>query len=190
MRALSVRLASLLLLLAPAAAFAHPGHTGSHWMQGLSHPIMGLDHLLAMLAVGIWAAQQSGMLRWAIPVGFVASMFAGVMLASAGVHLPQVEVGIVFSVIAFGVAIAFSARSQMALIAVTAFAVFHGHAHGTEAAQSMDPSYVLGIMSATATLHLVGMGIGLVAQRRVGVSAPRWAGATIALSGLALAVGA
>jgi urease accessory protein len=190
MRAYPLRLATLLLLLAPAAVLAHPGHTDSHLMQGLMHPVLGIDHLLAMLAVGIWAAQQSGTFRWAIPAGFLASMFMGAMIATAGLQLPLVELGIVLSVIAFGIAIAFSLRAYAALIAVVAFAVFHGHAHGSEAALSMDVEFVVGMLAATAALHLAGLSVGSFAQRRWQDSAPRWTGASIVLGGLALAVGA
>ncbi|WP_256677026.1 HupE/UreJ family protein, partial [Pseudomonas sp. PICF6] len=103
-------LGALALLLTPALAFAHPGHGDNGLMAGLGHPIGGLDHLLAMLAVGLWAAQQQGAARWALPCTFVVSMLIGGLLGFEGLDLPALESGIAASVLALGLAVALAVR--------------------------------------------------------------------------------
>ena len=122
--------------LAPAVAFAHPGAAGhTHgFLQGFAHPIGGIDHILAMVAVGIFAATLGGRALWAVPLSFMGFMVAGGALGMAGVSLPFVEVGIALSIVALGIAVAVNwdwpVTSAMAMVGL--FAVFHGHAHGTE----------------------------------------------------------
>lgn len=150
---------TLALFLTPAVAFAHTGHDHSGLMAGLSHPVFGLDHLLAMLAVGLWAAQQSGAARWALPLTFVASMLLGGLLGFAGVAIPLMETGIAGSVLAFGLLVAVAARLPMvvALGMTSLFALTHGVAHGLELPDLANPwSYALGFVIATAALHASG----------------------------------
>ncbi|WP_230166484.1 HupE/UreJ family protein, partial [Pseudomonas mediterranea] len=121
-------LGALALLLAPALAFAHPGHGDNGLIAGLGHPIGGLDHLLAMLAVGLWAAQQQGSARWVLPCTFIGTMLIGGLFGFAGMQLPVLESGIAASVLALGLAVALAVRPPLSLaVAATAlFALFHG----------------------------------------------------------------
>ncbi|MDF2796124.1 MAG: protein hupE [Pseudomonas orientalis] len=115
--------AAAALLLAPALAFAHPGHGDNGLVAGISHPLGGLDHLLAMVAVGLWAAQQKGNARWALPCAFVGTMLIGGMLGFEGLHLPALESGIAASVLALGLAVALAVRPPL-FVAVGATALF------------------------------------------------------------------
>lgn len=150
---------ALTLLCTPGLAFAHAGHDHSGLMAGLGHPLFGLDHLLAMLAVGLWAAQQSGAARWALPATFVGTMLIGGLLGFAGVKIPLIETGISGSVLAFGLLVAVAVRLPMAAsIVITAlFALTHGVAHGLELPDLASPySYATGFVMATAMLHAFG----------------------------------
>ncbi len=155
-------LQALALLLAPAAAFAHPGHDASGLMSGIAHPLTGLDHLLAMLAVGLWAAQQQGKARWALPLTFVGTLLVGGLLGFAGIQVPLMETGIAGSVLALGLLVAVAARLPMA-VATTLTAVFglaHGVAHGLELPQLASPvAYAVGFVVATAALHAAGFAV-------------------------------
>ncbi len=160
---LSKLLGAAVLLLSPALAFAHPGHDHSGLLAGVAHPVFGLDHLLAMLAVGLWAAQQQGQARWALPLTFVVTMLGGGLFGFAGVELPLLETGIAGSVLALGLLVALSVRPPLALAAgLTAlFALSHGVAHGLELPALTSPwSYAAGFVAATAALH--GLGYALV----------------------------
>lgn len=173
------------LLATPALALAHPGHDHAGVMAGLAHPVFGLDHLLAMLAVGLWAAQHQGRARWALPLTFVATMLVGGLLGFAGIELPLMETGIAGSVLAFGVLVAVAARLPMAVaLALTAIlALTHGVAHGLELPALASPwSYAIGFVLATAALHAAGYAfVRLLPQ----AAAPlvRAAGAATALTG-------
>ena len=154
--------AALVLLLAPAIAMAHPGHGDNGLVAGIGHPIGGLDHLLAMLAVGLWAAQQSGAARWALPVSFVGTMLIGGVLGFAGLELPALESGIAASVLALGLGVALAVRPPLvlAVAATAAFALFHGVAHGLELPEMSSPgAYAAGFVIATAALHAVGYAV-------------------------------
>lgn len=195
------RLSRALLALAALAgsslpALAHPGIGGAHgFAHGFAHPIGGLDHTLAMVAIGLLAAQIGGRALWLLPATFMAAMAAGGALGVAGVPLPFVEIGIAGSVLVLGAVVAFGRAlplsAAMALAAV--FAVFHGHAHGTE--MPVDASglaYGLGFMAATGLLHAAGVALGLAAGRlaeRAGPAALRLGGAAIAIAGLGLIAG-
>lgn len=155
-------LATLALLLVPTLAMAHPGHGDNGLMAGFGHPIGGLDHLLAMLAVGLWAAQQNGAARWALPCTFVGTMLIGGVLGFAGVELPAMESGIAASVLALGLAVALAVRPPLvlAVAATAAFALFHGVAHGLELPEMSSPwAYAAGFVVATAALHAVGYAV-------------------------------
>jgi urease accessory protein len=150
---------TLALLLSPAVAFAHPGHGDNGLLAGVAHPLTGMDHLLAMVAVGLWAAQQKGAARWALPVTFVATMLLGGVLGFEGLQLPAMESGIAASVLALGLAVALAVRPPLSLaVAATAlFALFHGVAHGLELPEMSSPwAYAAGFVVATATLHAAG----------------------------------
>ncbi len=173
------------LLLSPALAVAHPGHDHAGIMSGLAHPVFGLDHLLAMLAVGLWAAQQTGTARWALPLTFVATMLLGGLLGFAGVEMPLMETGIAGSVLALGLLVALAVRPPLAVAAgLTAlFAASHGVAHGLELPALASPwGYAAGFVAATAALHGAGY---VVARSLPQVAAPlvRIAGAASALAG-------
>lgn len=173
------------LLLSPALALAHPGHDHAGVMSGIAHPVLGLDHLLAMLAVGLWAAQQTGRARWALPLTFVATMLFGGLLGFTGLQLPLMETGIAGSVLALGLLVALAVRPPVAVATgLTAlFALSHGVAHGLELPALASPwGYAVGFVMATAALH----GIGYVVARNLPqVAAPlvRIAGAASALAG-------
>jgi urease accessory protein len=186
------RVASIPALLAasvPALAFAH---TGSGLGVGFSHPWSGVDHVLAMLAVGLWAVQLGGRaLAWA-PMSFLALMAGGGMLASAGVALPT-ELGIALSVFVLGALVACAARFPMlaSALLVGVFAVFHGHAHGNELAVGVSAtSQALGFLGATALLIALGMATAASVQRTGGARLVRVPGAAIALYGAWLVLGA
>ncbi|MDN4547602.1 MULTISPECIES: HupE/UreJ family protein [unclassified Pseudomonas] len=159
---LKCMLGALTLLLTPAIAFAHPGHGDNGLIAGIGHPIGGLDHLLAMLAVGLWAAQQQGAARWALPCTFVGTMLLGGMLGFEGLNLPALESGIAASVLALGLAVALAVRPPlvMAVMATALFALFHGVAHGLELPDMSSPwAYAAGFVAATAALHAAGYAV-------------------------------
>lgn len=173
------------LLLSPALALAHPGHGDSGLLSGIAHPIFGLDHLLAMVAVGLWAAQQTGKACWALPLTFVATMLAGGVLGFAGFEMPLLETGIAGSVLALGLLVALAVRPPMAVaVGLTAlFALSHGVAHGLELPALSSPwGFAIGFVAATAALHGLGY---TVARSLPQVAAPlvRVAGAASALAG-------
>ena len=173
------------LLLSPAFAFAHPGHDHAGVLSGIAHPIFGLDHLLAMLAVGLWAAQQTGTARWALPLTFVATMLFGGLLGFAGIQMPMMETGIAGSVLALGLLVGLAVRPPLVVAAgaTALFAASHGIAHGLELPAMSSPwGYALGFVMATAALHGAGY---LVARSLPQIAAPlvRIAGAASALAG-------
>ena len=194
---LSAPIAALAVALAPAIASAHTGiGATTGFLHGFWHPIGGIDHVLAMVAVGLFAAQLGGRALWAVPATFVAIMAAGGTLGMAGVALPAVEVGIALSVLVLGLLVLAGRRwplgLAMALVAV--FAVFHGHAHGAEMPiDASGLSYGLGFMLATALLHLAGIGLGVGLGRLAATPSGRLtqaSGAAIALAGMVLLAGA
>lgn len=176
-------------LAAPAAAYAHPGHAGpeaSGFTAGLLHPLTGADHLLAMIAVGLWAAMRGGRATWAWPTAFVAALLAGFGLAQMdGGGAAMVEPAVLASVIALGALTAADARVPTALgVGLMAlFGAAHGYAHGAEAGGA---GFALGMVASTATLHLTGLGGGLMLARDR--RAVRLLGAGAVLGGLLLGV--
>lgn len=180
---------ALVLALAAAPALAHPDHGTASLASGLAHPLGGLDHLLAMLAVGLFAARQRGGARWMLPAGFVLAMLGGAALSAAGIALPAVETGIAASVLVFGLLIASLARLPLAaaLPLVAAFALFHGHAHHAEMGAGSAFAYTAGFALATAALHLAGLGLArLLPDTRAGRLALRVGGGAIAGAGVVL----
>ncbi|MCP9928817.1 HupE/UreJ family protein [Cyanobium sp. CH-040] len=180
--------AGLLVLGAPAPVLAHAeaGHAGG-FLSGLLHPVSGLDHVVAMVAVGLWGVVLGPPALWLLPVAFPLVMALGGLLGMLGVPIPGVEIGIAVSGLAMGLMVLFEIRAPLALAAlvVAAFAVFHGHAHGAELPSGGDALlYSLGFVIATGLLHLTGILIGEARRWRGGRALARGAGAVIALVGL------
>lgn len=176
----------------PGMALAHTGvgeTTG--FMHGVGHPIGGADHLLAMIAVGIWAAQVGGRALWIVPCTFVGVMVLGGVLGFAGVPVPFIEQGILLSVLILGVLIAgaFKLPLVYSALIVGFFAIFHGFAHGAEMPAAMAAaSYTAGFALATALLHLAGMGLSIYMSKINLPAVSRFAGGAIAFSGVYLAI--
>lgn len=180
------------LLVLPSLLFAHTGagHTSGFWV-GFGHPVSGLDHMLAMLAVGIWATQMSDKAVWAVPLTFVGVMLVGAVLGISGVKIPFVEQGILMSVFVFGILIIVVARFPLIASAfiVGLFAMFHGHAHGEEIPAAVTGiSYGVGFTLSTILLHSAGIGIGTLFKKAKRVKLVRCAGVTIVLLGVYLLV--
>ena len=177
----------ILLLYAQAVqAHVHKGEAVS-FLSGLKHPISGLDHVVAMIAVGLWGAQLGAPAIWVLPVAFPMVMAFGGTLGLLGLPLPGMEIGIAASAILLGAAVMMELRPPIALAAalVGFFAIFHGYAHGSElpAGQS-GLLYSIGFVMATGCLHAVGISIGLVHRWNWGQRSLRVAGAAIALAGI------
>jgi urease accessory protein len=182
-------LTACLLLAAAAPVFAHgqPGQVAG-FLSGVRHPISGIDHVLAMIAVGVWGAQLRSPAIWLLPVTFPLVMACGGFLALIGMPLPGAEIGIALSALLLGLAIVAEARPPLAAAAVVvgAFALFHGHAHGTELSDGQSAlAYSIGFVVATGCLHAVGIALGLVHRWPVGRAALRFAGAGIMAAGAA-----
>jgi urease accessory protein len=191
-------LACVLLCLAalPTAVFAHDDGTvlrfGS-FLAGFTHPVLGLDHLLAMLSVGILSAQIGGRAIWIVPTTFVSIMALGGLLGLVDIGLTAVESGIAISVLLLGIAIAAERRIPLvaALVAVSLFAIFHGYAHGAEVPDIANPlRYVFGFLAGTAVIHVVGVLLGDIPQHyKVGPSILRLFGGGIAVVGVLFLLG-
>jgi urease accessory protein len=182
--------ASLFLLLCPPA-FAHDGFHGTGFGAGFLHPLTGLDHLLAMLAVGIWAAQSRRAAAWVLPVLFPVMMVAGAGAAFAGMRFPAVESGIAASVLILGLFIAFAVRMPLwtASVFVSVFALLHGWAHGNELpANASALVYGAGFVLATALLHAAGLAFGSLFAKQAAQKAIRIAGGMFAAAGLFMLV--
>jgi len=179
------------LLPEPASAHLDGGALGG-FRSGFTHPIIGIDHLLAMLAVGIWGAQMGGRNVWTLPVTFPLIMAAGGILGMSDFALPHVELGIALSVIVLGLAITFAwkAPEWTALMLIAVFAVFHGFAHGVELPLAVDPaSYAIGFVVATGAIHVAGIGIGLLLGIPWRGQLAQALGVAIAVTGLYFAAG-
>ena len=180
--------AGLLLLCFAAAANAHSGEgVAGGFVSGFMHPLSGIDHLLAMVAVGIWGATLGRPLVWALPVAFPMLMVVGGVLGIAKVPLPYIEIGIAVSVVVLGLSIAAAWRAPVALAVgiVAVFGVFHGYAHGTELPQTAAPAaYAAGFVISTGLLHLTGIAIGLSKALPHGAQALRASGGLIAAAGV------
>ena len=184
-------LTAVALSTAPAFAHLNPEEHGS-FMAGFSHPLFGLDHILVMVAVGLWASQIGGRALWLVPSAFVGTMAFGFGLAVAGVDLPFVEPAILASVVALGLLVAMAARFDTIASAalVAAFALFHGHAHGGELGAAGAASFGIGFVVATALLHAAGIAIGIgVARIANGAILARIIGGLTAVTGVALIFG-
>jgi len=177
-----------LLILYPVAAFAHKrGGEAIGFASGFEHPLSGLDHILAMVAVGMWGAQLGPPAIWVLPIVFPMVMAFGGMMGLMGIKLPGIELCIALSALALGFAVFREARPKLwiAAIIVGFFAIAHGHAHGTELPLGASGVlYSIGFVIATGLLHATGIGIGLVHRWPAGRVALRMAGAVVAMGGV------
>jgi len=188
-----LRLCAVALAFIPVAASAHVGIGDTHgFVHGFAHPLGGIDHALAMIAVGLFAAHLGGRALWLLPLTFITIMTLAGVAGMAGVKLPFVELGIGLSVVVLGLAVAF--QLSVPMLAATAlvgfFAIFHGHAHGTEMPDTVSGlAYGVGFIAATAALHAIGIGLGL-ASRSLGEirgrRLVRIGGSVMALFGVAI----
>jgi len=184
----STALAAVMLILVPASAMAHQ-ETGQAvgFLSGLAHPVSGLDHVLAMVAVGLWGAVLGAPAIWVLPVAFPVMMALGGLIGLLGFPLPGVEIGIALSAIVLGAMVLAESRPPLwvAAIVVSFFAIFHGHAHGRELPAGANALlYSLGFVMATGLLHAVGILLGVAHRWSAGRHAVRAAGGGVALAGL------
>jgi len=174
------------------AAFAHIGdHSHMSFTEGLLHPFSGLDHVLAMVAVGLWASQLGGRALWLLPLTFPVVMAAGAVLGFGGASLAWIEIGIAASVVVLGAMVAFRAHPSLAVSVplIGLFALLHGYSHGVDLpAEASALTYGAGFIVATGVLHLIGIGLGLSFNRLPVRFATRTAGGAIAVLGVALLV--
>ena len=185
--------AAALLMFAAGPALAHTGGAaGLGFLSGFTHPLFGWDHVVAMVAVGLWGAFLGAPAIWLLPVVFPMVMAFGGALGVLGVPLPAVETGIAASSIVLGLLIAMAVRAPLwvAAIIVGGFAIFHGHAHGTELPSAANPvAYSVGFVIATGLLHLAGILFGTLMGSEAGKWLVRAGGAVIALVGAAFLAG-
>jgi urease accessory protein len=169
MRSISICLASTAALASPAFAHVDAGQANS-FASGIAHPLYGADHILAMVAVGLWGVLAGGRAIWVWPAAFVAMMLAGFAAATFGLQMPFVEPAIWSSIIVLGLFVALVVKAPVRLGAAIAglFALFHGHAHGVEAGAASLIPYAVGFSLATAGLHAVGIALGLFAKTAIG----------------------
>ncbi|MGX5734826.1 HupE/UreJ family protein [Bosea thiooxidans] len=193
MKRLSIALILSLGAASPAFAHLNPAEHGS-FAAGFSHPLLGADHILAMVGVGLWAFLVGGRALWAIPAAFVATMMIGFGAALAGIGLPFVEPVIAASIVVLGMLalVALQVPTPVGMAVVGFFALFHGYAHGGELGEATRLPFMAGFAFVTAVLHAAGLGVGLAGNRlsRNGRIAARIAGGLTALGGLWLVAGA
>lgn len=192
-RSATLLLAFVVLMIGPLGiAYGHPGHThAGDFAAGWQHPLIGFDHLLAMIAVGLLAFRVGGRGLWLVPTVFLGSMLFGGIAATAGLPLPGVEFGVVASVVVLGLLVAATQtlRAEYAMGLVALFAFFHGYAHATEMlAGGSLASYAAGFLLTTVLMHGVGIGAGLALQKLHRTELIRLAGGAIAAAGLLMFV--
>jgi urease accessory protein len=194
--ALKSGLLALAALAVPAVASAHPAiGEAAGFSHGFAHPMSGLDHILAMVMVGVFAFQLGGRATWLVPTTFVLVMALGGALGIAGITVPFVEVGIALSVVVLGAIVALNVKAPLAVAMglVGLFAIFHGHAHGSEMPENAaGAAYAAGFMLATAVLHVAGLGLGFIigrASEREGSFVTRAAGGVAAIAGAGILTG-
>jgi urease accessory protein len=190
-RAIALAAAVLLIVAAFSPASAHTGSMSGGFVGGFAHPLFGPDHVVAMVAVGLWGVLLGAPAIWLLPVVFPLVMAMGGVIGILGVPLPGVEIGIAISAIVLGAMVALAVRPALwvAAVLVGAFAIFHGHAHGAELPPGADAvAYSLGFVIATGLLHLAGIGFGTLARWPAGRVAVRAVGGAIALAGVAFLV--
>ena len=176
------------LMMLPAIALAHvgQGNMSGGFVSGFLHPILGPDHVVAMVAVGMWGAQLGAPAIWVLPVTFPLVMAFGGVLGILGVPVPAIEIGIAVSAIVLGAMVAFSARPPLwvAMVMVGVFAIFHGYAHGAELPESANAvAFSIGFVVATGSLHALGILIGTLNRWKVSSRLLRLGGTLIAFAG-------
>lgn len=185
-RTIALIACALLISMHPAAAHTEGGLAGG-FASGFAHPLLGADHIAAMVAVGLWGAFLGAPAIWLLPIVFPLVMALGGVLSILGVPLPGVEIGIAVSAVVLGMMVALAVRPHLAIAAILvgAFAIFHGYAHGAELPEGGNAvAYSVGFVIATGLLHLFGIAIGLLTRWPAGVTAVRFAGSAIAIAGL------
>lgn len=184
---------SLVLLLAATPALAHEGEgIAGGFISGLTHPIFGWDHVVAMVAVGLWGAFLGKPAIWILPIVFPLVMAVGAAMGVAGIPVPQVETGIALSGVVLGLLVALAVKAPLwvASVIVGIFAIFHGHAHGTELPDAANPAaYAVGFVISTGLLHMAGIAFGYLTALPMGTYAVRAAGVVIAAVGAAFLAG-
>jgi urease accessory protein len=190
MRLILICIALSVALVFPAFAHTGVGQTNS-FASGVAHPLHGADHVLAMLAVGLWAVLAGGRAIWVWPMAFVATMLTGFAAATFGLQMPFVEPAIWSSIIILGLLVAFAVKAPVWVGAAIAglFAFFHGHAHGTEVTAAGLIPYAAGFTLATASLLAAGIGLGLFSEGAIGKLALRAMGGLAVLGGIFLIAG-
>jgi urease accessory protein len=185
-RTIALIACALLISMHPAAAHTEGGLAGG-FASGFAHPVLGADHIAAMVAVGLWGAFLGAPAIWLLPIVFPLVMALGGVLGILGVPLPGVEIGIAVSAVVLGMMVALAVRPHLAIAAILvgAFAIFHGYAHGAELPEGGNAvAFSVGFVIATGLLHLFGIAIGLLTRWPAGVTAVRFAGSAIAIAGL------
>lgn len=175
----------------PALAHSSDGYGGG-FVAGFTHPILGWDHVAAMVAVGLWGAFLGAPAIWILPVVFPLVMALGAVAGILGIPVPAIETGIALSAVVLGLMIVFAMKPPiwLAAIIVGSFAIFHGYAHGTELPASVNAfAYAVGFVISTGLLHLIGIAFGLLVKWPAGRAAVRGAGALISLAGVAFLTG-
>jgi urease accessory protein len=178
------------LALGSRAALAHPGHEHATLQSGLAHPLMGLDHVLAMVAVGLWAFQLGGRAIWALPLTFVGVMGLGGVLGAGSAEVSWAEHGILASIAVLGLAIAAAKKipTSVGMLVVSAFALCHGMAHGHEMGNGSFAAFATGFMTSTAMLHVAGIVLGYSIHRLASTQLVRVAGGAIAAASVLVLV--
>ena len=182
---------ALAMMACCQTAWAHPGHFGHEFGDGALHPLFGLDHLLAMVAVGLLAARLGGAATWQVPAAFLGTMLAGGILGALGFPVPAAEYAIGLSVLVLGLLVALgrTVSPKWAMLLVALFALFHGHAHAAEmAAEGSFGGYAAGFLLSTAMLHATGIVLALGLSRLVDPRAVRLCGAAISAASLLILV--
>ena len=186
-------LVSIAFLTSALPVSAHTGEGyGGGFVAGFTHPILGWDHVAAMVAVGIWGAFLGAPAIWILPVVFPLVMAFGAVAGIVGIPIPAIETGIALSAVVLGLMIVFAARPPiwLAAVIVGAFAIFHGYAHGTELPATVNAfAYAVGFVISTGLLHLSGIAFGLLVRWPAGRVAVRGAGGLIAFAGMAFLTG-
>jgi urease accessory protein len=192
-RQVTLFLFAILLLLLPQQVSAHEGDPTGGFVSGVTHPIFGPDHVLAMVAVGLWGVQLGNPAIWLLPVTFPLVMAFGGFLGLIGIPIPAIEIGIAASAVALGAMVFLEAKPKLpvALLLIGLFAVFHGHAHGTELPEGdSGVLYSIGFVIGTGLLHASGIALGLIHRWKWGEKAIQFAGVLIAVGGCYFLYGA
>jgi urease accessory protein len=185
--------AAVLLALVAGPVLAHTGEGyGGGLIAGFTHPILGWDHVAAMVAVGLWGAFLGAPAIWILPVVFPLVMALGAVMGILGIPVPAIETGIALSAVVLGLMIVLAARPPLwvAAVLVGVFAIFHGYAHGTELPSTVNAfAYAVGFVISTGLLHMIGIAFGLLVKWPAGRTAVRGAGGLISLAGIAFLTG-